>query len=205
TGVRRGELCAIKVESVNFTPGRETLWLERAIRREPGWGWGEGDLKTHQQCRIALDDETVAVLKEQVARLEARCEQLGTKLRPNAYLFSGAPDGSTFMTPDRVTQRYDRMVTRLGIDTTLHKLRHYSATELIAAGVDPRTVGSGSVSTVCPTSSGSLWVITGWLHRSCAVLISPGSPSACPRSSRGAPSAPPRRSPRSWGRAGSCR
>jgi site-specific recombinase XerD len=47
------------------------------------------------------------------------------------------------------------MVTRLGIDTTLHKLRHYSATELIAAGVDPRTVGSGSVSTVCPTSSGS--------------------------------------------------
>ena len=30
--------------------------------------------------------------------------------------------------------------TRLGIDTTLHKLRHYSATELIAAGVDVRTV-----------------------------------------------------------------
>jgi integrase len=37
------------------------------------------------------------------------------------------------MTPDSVTQRYDRMVTRLGIETTLHKLRHYSATELIAA------------------------------------------------------------------------
>jgi integrase len=32
------------------------------------------------------------------------------------------------------------MVNRLGIQTTLHKLRHYSATELIAAGVDPRTV-----------------------------------------------------------------
>ncbi|SDH03158.1 tyrosine-type recombinase/integrase [Pseudonocardia oroxyli] len=140
TGVRRGELCAVKVESVDFTPGRETLWLERAIRREPGWGWGEGDLKTHQQRRIALDDETVAVLKEQVARLQARCEQLGVELRPNAYLFSGAADGSTFTTPDSVTQRYDRMVTRLGIDTTLHKLRHYSATELIAAGVDPRTV-----------------------------------------------------------------
>ncbi|WP_218130031.1 tyrosine-type recombinase/integrase [Pseudonocardia oroxyli] len=26
------------------------------------------------------------------------------------------------------------------MDTTYHKLRHYSATELIAAGVDPRTV-----------------------------------------------------------------
>jgi integrase len=36
TGVRRGELCAVKVESADFTPGRETLWLERAIRRELG-------------------------------------------------------------------------------------------------------------------------------------------------------------------------
>lgn len=32
------------------------------------------------------------------------------------------------------------MVARLGITTTLHKLRHYSATELIRAGVDVRTV-----------------------------------------------------------------
>jgi integrase len=32
------------------------------------------------------------------------------------------------------------LAERLGIDTTLHKLRHYSATELIAAGVDIRTV-----------------------------------------------------------------
>ena len=42
--------------------------------------------------------------------------------------------------PDTITQRYRRLATRLGIDTTLHALRHYSATELIAAGVDPRTV-----------------------------------------------------------------
>jgi DNA-binding transcriptional regulator YhcF (GntR family) len=32
------------------------------------------------------------------------------------------------------------MAKTLGIKTTLHKLRHYSATELIAAGVDIRTV-----------------------------------------------------------------
>ena len=32
------------------------------------------------------------------------------------------------------------MATHLGVDTTLHKLRHYSATELINAGVDIRTV-----------------------------------------------------------------
>ena len=31
-------------------------------------------------------------------------------------------------------------MTRLGISSTFHKLRHYSATELIASGVDARTV-----------------------------------------------------------------
>jgi integrase len=45
-------------------------------------------LKTHQQRRIALDDETVAVLKEQLPRLQARCEKLGATPRPIAYLFS---------------------------------------------------------------------------------------------------------------------
>ncbi len=44
------------------------------------------------------------------------------------------------MKPDSVTQRYGRLAARLGIKTSIHKLRHYSATELIAAGVDVRTV-----------------------------------------------------------------
>ena len=39
------------------------------------------------------------------------------------------PDGSAFPRPDGMTQRYDRMAAVLGIETTFHKLRHYSATE----------------------------------------------------------------------------
>lgn len=45
-------------------------------------------------------------------------------------------------------------MARLSIDTTIHKLRHYSATELISAGVDARTVagrlghGGGGVTTL---------------------------------------------------------
>jgi integrase len=140
TGARRGELCAIRLSGVDLTAGRETVWLRRAIRRDPGAGWAEGDLKTHQQRRIALDVESVAVLREHIERCRVRAAALGFELPANAYLFSGSLDGSTFLTPDSVTQRYARMVTRLGIETTIHKLRHYSATELIAAGVDPRTV-----------------------------------------------------------------
>lgn len=62
------------------------------------------------------------------------------ELSADAFIFSDVPDARTFPTPDTVTQRYERLADRLGIDTAFHKLRHYSATELIAAGVDVRTV-----------------------------------------------------------------
>jgi len=55
-------------------------------------------------------------------------------------VFSLAPDNSTYMRPNSVSERYSDLADRLGIATSLHKLRHYSATELIAAGVDIRTV-----------------------------------------------------------------
>jgi integrase len=42
--------------------------------------------------------------------------------------------------PSAVTHRYGRMCAALGIDSHLHALRHYSATELLTAGVDLRTV-----------------------------------------------------------------
>jgi DNA-binding transcriptional ArsR family regulator len=61
-------------------------------------------------------------------------------LSPDAFVFSLAPDHSEFLAPDSVSQRYSKAAARLGIDPHLHNLRHYSATELIAAGVDIRTV-----------------------------------------------------------------
>ena len=55
-------------------------------------------------------------------------------------MFSPSPTGTTCRAPASLTRRYRRLVRSLGIRSTLHKLRHYSATELLAAGVDVRTV-----------------------------------------------------------------
>ncbi|MGB9137580.1 MAG: tyrosine-type recombinase/integrase [Pseudonocardiaceae bacterium] len=139
TGARRGELCALRWSRIDLTPGRAVMWLRHAISKDVD-GWAEGDLKTHQQRRIALDPETVQVLSEHQIRCRARAEELDLDLAAEAFVFSGAPDGSTYLTPGALTQRYNRLAERLGIDTNLHKLRHYSATELVAAGVDVRTV-----------------------------------------------------------------
>jgi integrase len=44
------------------------------------------------------------------------------------------------MNPDAVTHRFGRLAKQLGLHARLHDLRHYAATQLIAGGVDVRTV-----------------------------------------------------------------
>ena len=76
----------------------------------------------------------------QFCRYADRVIRLGGSAREDAYLFSYAPDNSRPCSPDGLTHRYSKMTASLGLDTHIHELRHYSATELLAAGVDLRTV-----------------------------------------------------------------
>ena len=59
-------------------------------------------------------------------------------------MFSHEADGSRPIRPDGVTQRFTALARRLGVQCRLHDLRHFLVTQLIAAGVDVRTV-SGRV------------------------------------------------------------
>jgi integrase len=138
TGLRRGELCAIRWGDLDLADG--VVHLERRIGQIGSQLWEEQSTKTHADRRVVIDPETVEVLVEHRRRCEARTRALGVELSPDAFVFSLAPDGHNPRRPESVTQRYRKMCRRIGIETTLHKLRHYSATELILAGVDIRTV-----------------------------------------------------------------
>ncbi len=137
TGARRGELSGLRWPGIDLDSGVVTF--ARSIGQIAGDMW-ENDTKTHQTRRVTLDSETVEVLREHRRRCDERAASLGLAVRLDGFVFSLRPDCSRQIRPDTITQRYRRLATRLGIDTTLHALRHYSATELIAAGVDPRTV-----------------------------------------------------------------
>ena len=58
------------------------------------------------------------------------------------YVFTGyrQPVPTVPYSPHGVSSRYRDMAARLGINTHIHALRHYSATELLSAGIDLRTV-----------------------------------------------------------------
>lgn len=83
----------------------------------------------------------MSLLEEHRERMLERCAGIGCDLSPDAFMFSLSPDGSEPYKPRTVSQRYRRQAQQLGLRSTrFHALRHYSATELIAAGVDVRTV-----------------------------------------------------------------
>ena len=137
TGARRGEVCGLRRPRLDLHAGVVTY--DRSTGQIAGSVW-EKDVKTHQGRRVVLDPEMVETLRDHELRSVGRAADLGIELDPGGYVFSPSPDASVPTKPDTVTQRYGRLVARLGIDTHLHSLRHYSATELIAAGVDVRTV-----------------------------------------------------------------
>jgi integrase len=90
--------------------------------------------------RIGLDAGTVELLRAHRRRYEEQVGALGATPDESAFVFSYEADHSRACNPDGITHRYARMCAGLGIESHLHTLRHYSATELVSAGVDVRTV-----------------------------------------------------------------
>jgi len=137
TGARRGELLALRVRDVDLDTGVMT------IRRNYVWVAGAGhdkNTKSHQMRRVSIDAVAVDLVRSHLAAVKSLLEQVGMSLQADMYLFSAEPGRGRPRDPSSQTRRYKRMVDRLGLDTNLHELRHYSATELLTAGVDVRTV-----------------------------------------------------------------
>lgn len=161
TGVRRAELLALRWAYVNLQTGN--LTIRRNFVRSGGRSI-EKDTKTHQMRRLALDAATVDVLRDHRSRYEERVRVLKVEPNDQAFLFSYQPLHDSPADPSGITHRYARTCKQAGVTSHLHALRHYSATELLTAGVDLRTVagrlghGGGGATT--------LRVYTAWVGES---------------------------------------
>jgi integrase len=161
TGMRRGELCGLRWSDVDWQGSavnvNQAIWQTRE-------GMGAKAPKTHQARRLVLGENAVAVLSDRHARARADAEMAKVKLPDSAYIFSPDVDGAGPIHPDSVSQACRRITRRMEEpalaklreenpkasradlaaadrwDFRLHDLRHYTATQLFAAGLNPKTV-----------------------------------------------------------------
>jgi integrase len=136
TGARRGELCGLRWGDIDWDD--LTLTIERSIASV-----GKGKLvskptKTHGIRRLALDAFGEMVLKRHLTEAESRARDLGTEITPETPIFTY--DGRRPISPDTISHYVTKIANDVGVQTHLHALRHFAATQLIGAGHDVRTV-----------------------------------------------------------------
>ena len=138
TGMRRGELCALRWSDLDLDEGQ--IEVARSVVLVPG-SLGEKTTKTNRTRRVALDEVGLTVLRTHRARVEEWARLADEELGPDAFIFSPYADGALPFRPDNVTNFFIRVRNELKLpDVRLHDLRHFTATQLIGAGVDVRTV-----------------------------------------------------------------
>lgn len=137
TGARRGEILGLRRSDADLKAS--LLTIRRSITSTTADGVIVKGTKTGKVRRVALDDLGVQVIEAQLAELQANVEA-GFDLIEDPYLFAGEPSGASTWFPDWPTQAFRKVCDDLGMSWHLHQLRHFTATQLIAAGVDVRTV-----------------------------------------------------------------
>ncbi len=137
TGARRGEVSALRENRFDFTRQQVRLarnyLVKQGQRIEKAPKDGEGRV-------LSLDLLTCELLQEHFRRRRASAGALGVQVPEDAFAFSPDPAGREPWNPDTMTHRYRRYARRVGIASSLKELRHYSATQLLAAGTDLNTV-----------------------------------------------------------------
>jgi integrase len=137
-GARRSELVGLKWRDVDL--GRGEVLIASGVVRVAGRPLIDKDTKTHAKRRVAVGASTVELLKAQRVRQAEAALACGATLPPDAYVFARSPDGSSPISPDGVSHRFQELAAHLGIRGRLHDLRHFMVTQLVAGGVDWRTV-----------------------------------------------------------------
>ena len=157
TGMRRGEICGLRFCDIDLEAGAATIWWRcsdlpkdntvaltgggNVLKVFPSGVVMLSATKNKKRRRFALDPITLAVLLEQKARAEGRCAALGVDLAPDAFVWSQSADHCEPWRPDRVSGAFTALRNREGLrHICLNDLRHFSATQLVAAGIDPRLI-----------------------------------------------------------------
>jgi integrase len=139
TGMRRGELCALRWRNVDLQVGK--LEVKESLEQTHKGGLRfKGPKTQHGRRTISLARSVVACLqKHHTSQLEQRMK-LGLGKPPADALVFATYDGRPH-SPDTLTNRFSAALAAAGLPhVTLHTLRHTHASMLLASGMDILTI-----------------------------------------------------------------
>lgn len=132
TGIRLGELCALRWEDISFKD--RTLHIQRTMARLPE----KEDKKQRTKIFVTLPKSDSSIRDIPIPRkmLLLAKEMKGAK---TAYILTGSP--KKFMEPRTMEYRFRATVERLGLSgVNFHALRHTFATRCIELGFDAKSL-----------------------------------------------------------------
>ena len=137
TGMRRGEVLGVKWQDIDLEAGR--LSVRRSLIPLGGEVIVSEPKTARGRRSIALDVETVEVLKAQAARQLAEQQQFGEAWTDSGYLCT-KEDGEPYH--PEVVSRYFRQAVRRAMLPMIrpHDLRHTHATLALQADIHPKVV-----------------------------------------------------------------
>ena len=146
TGLRRGELCALKWKNVDFASS--TIRVEAAIGHTDNEFYLKGPKSISSRRAIPnCPKDLMEDLTNRKENMKSECANLGVEFDEELFVL-GYPDGS-FLKPPRVNDAWRSLAKALKLHgilnrntVTFHDLRHSFATYAVSNGIDPRTLAS---------------------------------------------------------------
>jgi integrase len=134
SGLRRGELAALRWSDIDLKTGRIVVRFQRTT---VGYVVVEKEVKTEagDERIVHIDKGTIKELKAWQTQQGIERTKAGAAYHHSEYVFT-RPDGLPYH-PGYLTKVYKKLATRAGLGTTkLHGTRHFRAAALISTGAD---------------------------------------------------------------------
>ena len=130
TGMRRGEVCALRWNDVDLSAG--TVRISQSVVAAKGGAILKSP-KTRASIRtVAVDPDTASILRRLQLAQRSLAMACGLTLEPESFLFSSEPGGLVPPHPDAMSHTFATVRTKgkVATDVHMHSLRHFHATAL---------------------------------------------------------------------------
>jgi len=138
TGMRRGELLALRWQDIDFEA--MSLHVSRTVNHLGSYGYVENEPKTARSRRkIMVPQFVIEVLHEHKARQAEARLKAGSKWKEQDLVFPNTSGG--FIYPDVLLNQFRKLLKNAGLPhMRFHDLRHSAATILLSMGVHVKVV-----------------------------------------------------------------